>query len=94
MEYFKTECALKSLGDQQNCNNNYKNINNNNNNNDNNNNNNNNLNPLLISKLAIKTYLQLVSLKKKNVQSKYYLQVISFHKLLFISIKEKFNSIF
>ena len=41
-------------------------------------NNNNNLNPLLISKLTIKTYLQLVSLKKKNIQSKHYLQVISF----------------
>ena len=52
-------------------------------------------NLLLITKLTIKTYLQLISLKKKkNIQSKHYLQVISFHKLLFISIlKKKFISI-
>ena len=54
------------------------------NNNDNDNNNNNNL--LLITKQTIKTYLQLISLKKKSIciQSKHYLQVILFHKLLFI----------
>ena len=52
-------------------------------------------NLLLITKLTIKTYLQLISLKKKkNIQSKHYLQVISFHKLLFILIlKKKFISI-
>ena len=40
---------------------------------DNNNNNNNNNN----NKLTTKTYLQLISLKKKKFQSKHYLQVIS-----------------
>ena len=41
--------------------------------------------------LTIKSHLQLISQKKKkkNIQSKQYLQVISFHKLLFISIKKK-----
>ena len=39
-----------------------------------------------MTKLTIKTYLQLMSLKKKN-----YLQVISFHKLLFISILKKIH---
>ena len=34
-------------------------------------------NLLLITKLATKTYLQLISLKKKKFQSKHYLQVIS-----------------
>ena len=49
-------------------------------------------NLLLTTKLAIKTYLQLISLKKKKtVRSKHYLQVSSFHRLLFISIKK--NSI-
>ena len=44
-----------------------------------------------ITKLTIKTYLQLISLKKKkkNIESKHYLQVISFHMFLFISIKKK-----
>ena len=38
----------------------------------------------------MKTYLQLISLKKKKyIQSKQYLQAISFQKLLFISIKKK-----
>ena len=46
-------------------------------------------NLLLITKLTIKTYLQLISLKKKKIQSKPYLQVISFHKLMFISFKQK-----
>ena len=48
-----------------------------------------------ITKLTIKTYLQLISLKKKkkNIESKHYLQVISFHMFLFISIKKKFISI-
>ena len=50
--------------ENNNNNNNNENNNNNNNNNDNNNNNNNNL--LLITKLTIKTYLQLISLKKKK----------------------------
>ena len=51
-------------------------------------------NLLLITKLTLKIYSQLISLKKKkNIQSKHYLQVISFHKLLFISIyKKKLNS--
>ena len=50
---------------------------------DNNNNNNNkiiiiiNNNLLLITKLTTKTYLRLISLKKKKFQSKHYLQVIS-----------------
>ena len=43
-----------------------------------------------MTKLTIKTYLQSISLtKKKNVQLNPYLQVISFQKLLFISIKKK-----
>ena len=47
-------------------------------------------NLLLITKLTIKTYLQSISLtKKKNIRLKHYLQVISFQKLLFISIKKK-----
>ena len=46
-------------------------------------------NLLLITKLTIKTYLQLISLKKKKIQSKPYLQVISFHKLMCISFKQK-----
>ena len=49
-------------------------------------------NLLLITKLTIETYLQLISLKKKRKifsQSTIYLQVISFHKLLFISFKQK-----
>ena len=60
------------------------------NNNDNDNDNNNNNNLLLITKQTIKTYLQLISLKKKSIciQSKHYLQVILFHKLLSISIKK------
>ena len=41
---------------------------------------------LLITKLTIKTYLQLISLK-------HYLQVISFHKLLLIFIKKTFIQI-
>ena len=52
-------------------------------------NNTNDNNLLLITKLTIKTYLQSISLtKKKNIQLKHYLQVISFQKLLFISIKK------
>ena len=51
-------------------------------------------NLLLTTKLTIKTYLQSISLtKKKNIQLKHYLQVISFKKLLFISIKKKTGSI-
>ena len=45
----------------------------------------------MTTKLTIKTYLQLMSLKKKSIRSKHYLQVISFHSLLFIWIKK--NSI-
>ena len=42
----------------------------------------------------MKTYLQLISLKKKKyIQSKQYLQAISFQKLLFISIKKNLISI-
>ena len=41
---------------------------------------------LLTTKLTIKTYLQLISLK-------HYLQVISFHKLLLIFIKKTFIQI-
>ena len=51
---------------------------------------------LLITKLTIKTYLQLISLKRKKyvyIQSKHYLQVISFHKLLLIFIKKTFTQI-
>ena len=49
------------------------------------------INLLLITNLTIKTYLQLILLKKKKkIQSKHYiLQVISFHKLVFILIKKK-----
>ena len=54
------------------------------NNNNNNNNDNNNPNLLLISKLTVKTYLQLISLKKKKKFS----QSTIFHKLLLISIKK------
>ena len=53
-------------------------------------------NLLLITKLTIKTYLQLISLKRKKyvyIQSKHYLQVISFHKLLLIFIKKTFTQI-
>ena len=46
-------------------------------------------NLLFIIKLAIKTSLQLISLKKKKtIQSKHFLQIISFHRLLFIFIKK------
>ena len=51
-----------------------------------------NKNLLLTTKPTIKTYLQLISLmKKKTVRSKHYLQVISFHRLLFFWISK--NSI-
>ena len=56
--------------------------NNNNNNDDDDDNKNPNL--LLISKLTVKTYLQLISLKKKKKFS----QSTMFHKLLLISIKK------
>ena len=52
------------------------------------------INYFIDNKLTIKNlkFLQLISLKKKNIytyiQSKHYLQVISFHKFLFISIKK------
>ena len=48
---------------------------------------------LLITKLTIKTHLQLISLKMKKyvyIQSKHYLQIISFHNLLLIFIKKTF----
>ena len=46
-------------------------------------------NLLLIINLTIKTYLQLISLKKKKtIQSKHFLQIISFYRLLFILIKK------
>ena len=51
---------------------------------------------LLITKLTIKTHLQLISLKMKKyvyIQSKHYLQVISIHKLLLIFIKKTFTQI-
>ena len=38
---------------------------------------------------TIKTYLQLISEDEKNIQWKHYVQVMSFHKLLFISILKK-----
>ena len=47
----------------------------------------------MITKLTIKSYLQLISLKKKTIQSKHYLQVNSFHKLLLIFIKKTFTQI-
>ena len=49
------------------------------------------INYFIDNKLTIKNlkFLQLIALKKKKyIQSKYYLQVISFHKFLFISIKK------
>ena len=52
------------------------------------------INYFIDNKLTIKNlkFLQLISLKKKKIytyiQSKHYLQVISFHKFLFISIKK------
>ena len=51
---------------------------------------------LLITKLTIKTHLQLISLKMKKyvyIQSKHYLQIISFHNLLLIFIKKTFIQI-
>ena len=50
----------------------------------------------LITKLTIKTHLQLISLKMKKyvyIQSKHYLQIISFHNLLLIFIKKTFIQI-
>ena len=57
---------------------------NNNNNNNDDDDDNKNPNLLLISKLTVKTYLQLISLKKKKKFS----QSTMFHKLLLISIKK------
>ena len=34
-------------------------------------------NPVLMTMLTIKTYLQLISLKKKTIRPKYYLQIMS-----------------
>ena len=44
-------------------------------------------NLVLMTMLTIKTYLQLISLKKKTIRPKYYLQIMSC-RLLFIWIKK------